>query len=780
MLLRLLMLILLLLPSWSQEAHAEEITPPRLIESPEVSYPPGLDRGEQLVELSIVIGPDGRVSEVSVVRGDEPFASLARAAILSSSFSPALSDGRPFAAEVPMSWRFPSPPIRLRGSAPVGSTVRIAERQTTVDESGRFVFRNLPPGPATLLVDNRVIREVEIPSSGWIEVALGEPNERRQADVVGRYRPASSNLQRGLDAEDIRAVPGALGDPVRALQALAGVTRPPFDAGWVLVRGGNPDDTALFVDDVRVPLLFHLGGLTSILHPELIERVSLSPGSVPVRYTSSLSGAVNLESRSRPPDQNLLVAGVNLIYAHAFADLVLGKRAGLSLAVRRSYLDAILTPILGREEARIAPRFWDGAVKLSLDGYQLMLLAVSDEADVPGETGTASTVSQRAVQLQGRGSARLGRTTISGQHWVASQVRTYENEPDKERILDWFAGGRIELENKIGTTYFRAGLETEASWFEFDRNQVMRGRASGRIDPYIALGATSSIPMELGLRLDTLFVEGQLPRVGLSPRFTTRLPLTGSVSALLEAGRIFKEPRKIWLFGLPDGAYLPLQRADTASAGVAINHRDWLRGELASFYRWSRGLSGVERDGTVGTLDAEAVGAEASIEVARAQTTASLTVQVARSRFREGYDKDWENGRYTVPAQLVLGVSHRYRGWLFSARFRYTSGYLLDDRADTAWDILRQAEVPLEAVSGRLAPYHALDIKIARRFRVGQWLLDAYLDVLNGYNRRVAEPTYNGIDDVQPVYGFGLPVLPVFGIDLRGWPRTPRARQRDL
>ena len=45
-----------------------------------------------------------------------------------------------------------------------------------------------------------------------------------------------------------------------------------------------------------------------------------------------------------------------------------------------------------------------------------------------------------------------------------------------------------------------------------------------------------------------------------------------------------------------------------------------------------------------------------------------------------------------------------------------------------------------------------------------------YVYVLNVYNRRTAEPIYHGIVDEYLPYGIGLPILPVLGFELTGWP----------
>ena len=52
--------------------------------------------------------------------------------------------------------------------------------------------------------------------------------------------------------EEIRRVPGTFGDPVRVIQNLPGAARSPFGTGALVIRGANPEDSAVYVDGIRI------------------------------------------------------------------------------------------------------------------------------------------------------------------------------------------------------------------------------------------------------------------------------------------------------------------------------------------------------------------------------------------------------------------------------------------------------------------------------------------------------------------------------------------------
>jgi len=51
------------------------------------------------------------------------------------------------------------------------------------------------------------------------------------------------------------------------------------------VRGANPADSAVFIDGVEIPLLYHFGGLISVVNPNMLERIDFYSGAVSFHKT---------------------------------------------------------------------------------------------------------------------------------------------------------------------------------------------------------------------------------------------------------------------------------------------------------------------------------------------------------------------------------------------------------------------------------------------------------------------------------------------------------------
>ena len=124
------------------------------------------------------------------------------------------------------------------------------------------------------------------------------------AMVIEAERPEPDISRRSITVAEIKRIPGTFGDPVRVIyQNLPGTARAPFGTGLVVVRGSNPEDTAFYVDGIRVPLIYHLGGLVSIVNEDLVGSVDYLPGGFGVEYGRSMGRVINIRTNQDYPDR---------------------------------------------------------------------------------------------------------------------------------------------------------------------------------------------------------------------------------------------------------------------------------------------------------------------------------------------------------------------------------------------------------------------------------------------------------------------------------------------
>ena len=160
-------------------------------------------------------------------------------------------------------------------------------------------------------------------------------------DVRGERPPASRSGS--MSREEVRQLPGAFGDPFRAIEVMPGVTPVFTGLPFFFVRGAPPGNVGYFLDGIRVPLLFHVGVGPSVIHPALIRRVDLYPGGYPARFGRFAGGIVSGETALARDEVhgegNLRLFDAGAMVETPFAD----GRGHALVAGRYSYAGALLT-----------------------------------------------------------------------------------------------------------------------------------------------------------------------------------------------------------------------------------------------------------------------------------------------------------------------------------------------------------------------------------------------------------------------------------------------------
>jgi TonB family protein len=325
-----LLAVLLAAPSPARAgspADADQVTPPRPLEALRADYPPGA-LTEHDVVLEMVVGADGRVEEARALEGQPPFTDAALRASRDWLFEPA-----------------------MRGNNQVRARIRAKIHFT-------------PPSPAHVIADPRTPSAA--PSSPAAPTSPDSPapppaiRAPLEVTVAGAPRAAGTT---SLGQAEVRALPGAFGDPFRAVEAMPGVTPVFSGMPYYYVRGAPPGNVGYFIDGIRVPALFHFLGGPGVVPPSLIERVDLFPGGYPAEHGRFAGGIVTADMRA--PSQELRAEGtLRLVDAGALVEAPLPGGVGAALAGGRYSYTA---PILSLFTSNIRFEFWDYQARVTLN-----------------------------------------------------------------------------------------------------------------------------------------------------------------------------------------------------------------------------------------------------------------------------------------------------------------------------------------------------------------------------------------------------------------------------
>jgi len=568
-------------PAPQQAAPTGKPTPPRALNFTPPEYPPAAKAAglEGSVTLQLDIDRNGKVLQAVVIEGaGNGFDEAAVAAAKKLDFEPARrADGTPSAARILYRYTFtlqpspsspPAPPgpgaapqsaapreqisgmVLGEGEIPLaGATVTITfpdgarpPRNITTDETGAFVFPDLPPGRYRVTIAAPGFQPLEVNE----EIAAGEQVEVKyrllaEGDglevVIRGERPPREVTKRTLEQREISRIPGTNGDAIRSIQNLPGVARPPSIAGLLIVRGSAPQDTQTFIDGTNVPLIYHFGGLSSVVPTEMLDKIDFYPGNFSAQYGRVMGGIVDVSLRSPRDDALHGLAQVDFIDARVMLEGPVPYLDGVRFAIagRRSYIDAWAGPALEAAGAGVtqAPVYYD---------YQALV-----EADLGADARIrlAFMGSDDALELLvNEGSPQEPALTGNvGLHTAFKRLQLrYDHElTDKDRLGGVIALGHDDADFALGPLYFLLDNDTLSGRLEYSRRVSQGVTFNAGLD---MLAGT----YEVKLRTPALPRPGQPPNGPFSTRTFQEVAVDGT----------FYRP----------AAYVELELAPTARARI--------------------------------------------------------------------------------------------------------------------------------------------------------------------------------------------------------------------
>jgi len=406
------------------QAEPEAPAEPLLTKAPAVltfvdaPYPSAAkDAGlEATVGLVIEIDEAGAVMRAEVIRpAGHGFDEAALAAAEQLVFTPAENVDGPVAVAIEFDYRFvlgtetseneiKEVPVNLSGVlremgsrrplAGITITGSLGEWSGTAvtEEDGQFSFRGVPTGKVLLRAHAAGYREdtrslkMRDGETAELTMWLKSTGKWSEEMVVLSERPEQEVVRRSITVKEIKRIPGTFGDPVRVIQNLPGTARAPFGTGLVVVRGSNPEDTAFYVDGIRVPIIYHLGGYVSILNEDIVGSVDYLPGGYGVEFGRSGGGVINVKTNQDYPERFRAEWSTDLLDSSAVVQGRAGKdgRWGMTVTGRRSYIDVFI-PIFTQDTGfTVQPYWWDYQVKvddLGLDNgrFSVLMLGFGDK-----------------------------------------------------------------------------------------------------------------------------------------------------------------------------------------------------------------------------------------------------------------------------------------------------------------------------------------------------------------------------------------------------------------
>lgn len=827
--------------------------PPKVKAKVEPVYPPEkLAAGEKaIVKLELTIDATGKVTNATVVEsGGAEFDASALEAAAKLSFEPATVDGKPVVAKIPYRFTFdfrdiakpvdPGTPAAvaaktgaLRGQLLTPADDPLAGAKVTItssdgtaqsmmsDAKGEFLFDKQPPGKYHVRVESIgfvAFDADETVVEGKLVAVRYRPRLTGEAvdiEVKGE-RPPREVTVHVLDNKEITRIPGTNGDALKAVQNMPGVARAPGFAGILIIRGSAPQESNIFIDGTLVPIVYHFGGLSSVIPSEMIERIDFRPGNFGPEYGRVTGGIIDVGVRSPKKDKFHGLLQFDLIDGRFIAEGPIDKKTRVAIAGRRSWVDAWLGPVLRSAGAGVstAPVYYDWQMMVERDVTPQTTarvlffgsndrLAITINTPAAGDPTVGGDLSATTGfwRIQGRVEHRFTdnvkwtNTAAYGSDYISFALGDLNFKLDSKPI-SWRSDVRAKISNEATVV---AGMDFLHTQFEVNVRAppppepgTAPGPFFGRPPREISgtgaiyrpafywmldLSPIKGLKLLPGVRVDW-FRDTQSWNVG--PRFAIRYDVVrGFPRTTLKGGAgIYHQPPQPQESIAPFGTTgLGASRATHYAAGFEQEFTKQIELSVEGFYKDLQRLIGrsASETTTLGGVtynnngDGRVFGAEILLRYKRDNRFfgwIAYTLSRAERRLRPEDPMSlfiWDQTHILT----AIGSYQLGKGWEFGLRWRFVSGRMYTPNIGGVYDYdagAYQAIPQLPVFGSRLPAFHQLDMRIDKVWKFQHWSFSTYLDVLNVYYRDNPEGVSYNYNYTKQSIVTGLPILPVLGI----------------
>ncbi|MBL7555996.1 MAG: carboxypeptidase-like regulatory domain-containing protein [Bdellovibrionaceae bacterium] len=692
------------------------------------------------------------------------------------------------------------------------------------DINGDFLFENLDPGRYQLIINLSGYKKLEK------DIALDAETKKLkhyieketylgfETTVVGQ-KQKRDQTQKTLTQEQFLGMPGSGGDPVKAVQNLPGVNRVQGFSSQVVVQGGEPKDTSYHIDGHEIPIVFHFGGLTSVVMPEALEQVDYLSAGYGVDYSRATGGIIGLMTRKPEP-------GERKKKSFFFADnLKLGglyegqidEKSDFLISARASYIGIFLGAVAkGREDFNltVAPEFYDitGIYNRKLDEKQNLKIITLASRDTlafvlkePLKTDPAfrgnfynETQFYRFVpqwtykvddETQYKVSTGIGQNQIVvdlGEQYLNLRfnVLTFRAEGEKVFSPTWVSQLGVDNLYGDGTAKIKlvqprsdGGVSNPFSASEVkERNTLNRFVNTGLYNRHeLKLSDWTLVP---GFRVDRYKFTNE---TYLVPRLAVRYNWNPSFVLKAAAGRYYQPSEgqeQDKTFGNPD---IRAPRADHLTFGFEKDFRgtsdSGLTWQSSYFDKWLdqivvQSYSLVERDGVLvdenynNSGRGRAYGIENQIKWNDAFWDVWLSYTWSESfRWSDRIAKYKHEYDQTHNFNLVAAKKLE-NNWKVSGRFRYVTGNPYTPIVDGTFDADNDVYLPKRGsfYSERYTDFYQADLRIDKKWIYDEEIWTLYLDIQNVLNTKNSESIEYSFNYKNKEFISGLPFLPAFGV----------------
>jgi hypothetical protein len=638
--------------------------------------------------------------------------------------------------------------------------------------------------------------------------------------VITDSKTKRDQAQKTLSRKEFLEMPGANGDPLKAVQNLPGVNRTQGFSSAVVIQGSAPKDTAYDFEGHHIPIVFHFGGLSSVVMPEALEQVDYLSAGYQSDHSLALGGIISLKSRKpdvKEREQKGLFYFDNLSMGGLFEKKI-DEKSSFLVSGRYSYIGFFLKNALKDKDTldlTVAPEFQDLTAiynreisetenfKVSLLGSRDRLAFVFSEPlkgdpSIRGDFSntilfyrfipvwTQKVDSETTYKLSlGLGQDQID-VSIGDQYFkLKSQVLTVRGEFEKKFSDRWLT--QIGFDNNYAKSQVNLKLPLTTSDGGV-RNPISTGaKREANIDGKINniglyfrndLALNEKLSLQPGLRFDRF---SQTKESFLLPRFAAKYKLNEKYLFKMGSGLYVQSPEPQESsedYGNPD---IKSPQATHLTVGFEIDDRAGSKEgssySVSLFDRWydrliiqssaqtfRNGQSVFEIYNNNGR--GRSYGLEAQWKFNTTDYNGFISYTLSKST-RWNSNQSVYNFEYDQTHHFNIVVARPLANeWKVSSRFRYVTGNPITPIVGATYDADNEVYFPTRGpiYSQRLKDFYQLDLRIDKKVIYDRAIWTYYLDIQNILNTKNPESIQYSYDYAQKDQVSGLPILPALGI----------------
>ncbi|MBI4652032.1 TonB-dependent receptor, partial [Candidatus Desantisbacteria bacterium] len=236
------------------------------------------------------------------------------------------------------------------------STVEVLEIKNKIqtDSNGNAILPEILPGKYKIKI-SMIGYKTKIDE---IEIGIGENKKidvkldlamlitgkkilitQRKTEIIKKDEITVQTIKTGT----LTQTAGGLEDAYKVIQLMPGVTAAGDFSGEMYVRGGNSYENIVLIDRIFMANPFHLGGFTSIINSDIIEKVDFYAGGMPAEFGQALSSAIDITTRDGNNEEMKGSVDISLLTTKLNLDGPIKNYNGnWIISARRSYFDLLI------------------------------------------------------------------------------------------------------------------------------------------------------------------------------------------------------------------------------------------------------------------------------------------------------------------------------------------------------------------------------------------------------------------------------------------------------